>query len=63
MVSATLGVIAAMAAAITFFVPAVLRGPAVMNGSARGTALVLLLVAVPALTLSMLSPRRVRHEW
>ena len=53
-VSGALGFVAAMAAAITFFVPAVLRGPAVMNGSARGTALVLLLVAVPALALSML---------
>jgi len=57
-VSGTLGVIAAMAAAITFLVPAVLRGPAVMNGSARGTALVLLLVAVPALTLSMVFAAR-----
>lgn len=53
-VSGALGLVAAIAGAITFFVPGVLRGPAVMNGSARGTALVLLLVAVPALTLSML---------
>jgi hypothetical protein len=53
-VSGSLGFITAMAAAITFFVPGVLRGPAVMNGSARGTALVLLVVAVPALALSML---------
>ncbi len=53
-VSGSLGFIAAMAAAITFFVPGVLRGPAVMNGSARGTALVVLVVAVPALALSML---------
>ncbi len=52
--SGSLGLVAAMAAAITFFVPNVLRGPAVMNGSARGTALVLLLVAIPALTASML---------
>jgi hypothetical protein len=53
-VSGSLGLIAAIAAAVTFFVPGVLRGPAVMNGSARGTALVLLVVAVPALALSML---------
>jgi hypothetical protein len=51
--SSALAVIAAVAAGATFLVPGVLRGPAVMNGSARGTALVVLLVAVPALGLAM----------
>jgi hypothetical protein len=40
------------AALASFFVPEVLRGPAVMNGSARGTALVMLLVGEPALIVS-----------
>jgi hypothetical protein len=53
--SGALAVVAAAAAAATFFIPGVLRGPAVMNGSARGTALVILVVAVPALLLSMRS--------
>jgi len=51
--SGALALVAAAAAAATFFLPGVLRGPAVMNGSARGTALVVLVVAVPALLLSM----------
>jgi hypothetical protein len=52
-VSGSLAVVAATAAAATFFVPGVLRGPAVMNGSARGTALVMLLVGIPLLVVSM----------
>jgi hypothetical protein len=48
-----LAAVAAVAAALTFFVPGVLTGPAVMNGSARGTALVVLAVAVPVLVASM----------
>jgi hypothetical protein len=52
--SAALGVAAAASSLLTFAVPAVLRGTAVMNGSARGTALVVLLAAVPALACSML---------
>lgn len=51
--SGTLALVTAAAAAGTFFIPGVLRGPAVMNGSARGTALVVLVVAIPALLLSM----------
>ena len=51
--STALVVVAAAAAALTFFVPEVLRGPTVMNGSARGTALVVLVVAVPLVILSM----------
>ncbi len=51
--SGALALVTAGAAAATFFVPGVLRGPAVMNGSARGTALVVLLVAIPTLLLAM----------
>lgn len=51
--SGSLAVITGIAAALTFAVPGVLRGPAVMNGSARGTALVVLVVAVPALAVAM----------
>jgi hypothetical protein len=51
--SAALVLVAAVASAMTFFVSGVLRGPAVMNGSARGTALVVLAVAVPVVIGSM----------
>jgi hypothetical protein len=47
-----LGMVAAAAAAVTAFVPDVLSGTPVMNGSARGTALVVLFVAVPVLAVS-----------
>jgi hypothetical protein len=56
--SGALAAVAATAAAATLFVPGVLRGPAVMNGSARGTALVALVVAVPLLALSMAATAR-----
>lgn len=52
-VSGALAAVAAVAAAGTFFVPGVLRGPAVMNGSARGTALVMLVAGLPLLAVSM----------
>lgn len=48
-----LAVVSALAAAGTAFIPHALSGTAVMNGSARGTALVVLLVAVPALAASL----------
>lgn len=51
--SGFLAVVAAVAAAGTALVPGVLRGTPVMNGSARGTAFVVLLVAVPALAVAM----------
>jgi hypothetical protein len=51
--SSSLAVVAALAAAGTALVPGVLRGTPVMNGSARGTALVVLLIAVPALSVAM----------
>ena len=47
--STLLAVVAALTCAATAFVPGILRGPAVMNGSARGTALVALVAAVPTL--------------
>jgi hypothetical protein len=56
--SAALAVTAAAGSLLTFTVPAVLRGTAVMNGSARGTALVVLLAGVPALGGSMLLAAR-----
>lgn len=40
----------------TLLVDGILRGPAVMNGSARGTALVVLAVAVPVLVGALLRP-------
>jgi hypothetical protein len=50
--SGALALMTALAAAATFFIPGVLRGPAVMNGSARGTALVILVLGVPALLIA-----------
>lgn len=38
--------------------PGILRGPAVMNGSARGTALVMVVLAVPLLLVAMALARR-----
>ena len=52
-VSGALAVVAAVAAAGTFFVPGVLRGTAVMNGSARGTAVLMLAAGLPLLVISM----------
>lgn len=51
--STALGALTLAATASTFFVPDVLRGTEVMNGSARGTALVALLLGVPVLVLAM----------
>src|ERR1700694_5479309 len=53
--SGALVLVAVAVAAATSFLPGVLRGTAAMNGSARGTALVIFVVAVPALLLSMRS--------
>jgi len=53
--SGALALVTAAAAAASFFIPGVLRGPAVMNGSARGTALVVLVLAVPVLLIAMWS--------
>jgi len=56
--SAALAVVAAASSLLTFTIPSLLRGTAVMNGSARGTALVVLLAGVPALACSMLLAAR-----
>lgn len=56
--SAALGVAAAASSLLTFTVPAVLRGTAVMNGSARGTALVVLLAGIPTLACLVLLAAR-----
>ena len=56
--STVLAVAATAAAAPTVFSDHVLRGPAVMNGSARGTALVMLAVGVPGLVAAMRATRR-----
>lgn len=56
--TALLAVISALAAAGTAFVPDVLSGTAVMNGSARGTALVVLVLGVPGLLVGMAAARR-----
>ena len=53
--SGALAVVAAVAAAATMWIPGVLRGPAAVNGSAQGTALVVLVVAVPLLIAAMIS--------
>jgi hypothetical protein len=50
-------VVTTVGAAVTFAVPSVLRGPAVTNGSARGTALVVLLVGVPLTAVGLLRAR------
>jgi hypothetical protein len=56
--SAALAAAAAAGSLLTFTVPSLLRGTAVMNGSARGTALVVLLAGVPVLACSMLLAAR-----
>ena len=51
--SGLLAVTATVNCLLTFLVPGILRGPAVMNGSARGTALAVLLLGVAVLAVSM----------
>lgn len=53
-----LAVVTVAATVPTILLPDVLRGPAAMNGSARGTALVMLVGAVPLLVGSMVATRR-----
>ena len=57
-VSAALAGVAATGSTARFFLPGVLSGPDVMNGSARGTALVMLVVGLPVLLGAMLLARR-----
>jgi len=56
--SLALAIVAAVSAALTFYLPDVLLGPAVTNGNARGTALAILYGAVPILLASMFMARR-----
>jgi hypothetical protein len=56
--SIALAVVTAVVAALTAFLPDVLRGPDVMNGSARGTAMVLLFATVPVLVFGMRATMR-----
>src|ERR1700760_3646913 len=56
--SAALGVVAAASSLLTFAVPAVLRGTAVMNGSARGAALVVVLAGGPGPACWMVAAAR-----
>ncbi|WP_434991849.1 hypothetical protein [Arthrobacter sp. Ld5] len=51
--SVALGAVTLLAAATSFFLPGVLSGPAVTQGNLRGTALVLMVLAVPLLFASM----------
>jgi hypothetical protein len=53
-----LSAVAVGAAVPTFFVDDILTGPAVMNGSARGTALTMFAIALPVLWRGLLSARR-----
>jgi hypothetical protein len=56
--STLLAVVSAFTCAATVLLPGILRGPAVMNGSARGTALVALVGAVPTLVAATWLARR-----
>jgi hypothetical protein len=59
--------LAALSAALTYFLPDVLLGPAAANGSARGTALVMLAGAVPLLavtsTMALMGIPRAGYGW
>ena len=54
----SVAVVAVAAAASTLLVPDVLSGAAVMNGSARGTAIAVLFVGVPVLVIGMMLEQR-----
>jgi hypothetical protein len=56
--SGALALVAATAAAATFFADGVLTGPAVAVGNARGTALMILVLGVPVLLGAMALSRR-----
>jgi hypothetical protein len=61
--SALLLLDAAAACAISLFRPDLLHGPAVSIGNLRGTALTVLVVALPVLAASMLAVRRGSRLW
>jgi hypothetical protein len=54
----SVAVLVVVAAVPTFVVDGILNGTPVMNGSARGTALVMLVVALPVLVLGMVTSGR-----
>ncbi len=56
--TAILGLIAAVSASLTFFVPDILTGPAVTNANGRGTSLMMLVLGVPMLLVSALLAAR-----
>ena len=56
--SGALAVVTAAGTIPTVFAAGILRGPAVMNGSVRGTALVMLAGGLPVLIMSMAAARR-----
>lgn len=56
--SMALAIVTVASSLPTFAVPGVLTGPAAMNGSARGTALVMLVLGVPLLIGSQAAARR-----
>jgi hypothetical protein len=56
--SGALAAVAAASALLTYLAAGVLRGPAVMNGSARGTALAVAVTGVPVLACSVILARR-----
>ena len=51
-------VVSSVDAAVTLWLPGLLSGPTAMNGSARGTALVVLAAAVPTLALAAIAAGR-----
>lgn len=55
--SVLLGVTALAVAVVTLAAPELLLGPDAMNGSARGTALVMLVVALPAYAVAVIRTR------
>ncbi len=56
--SAVLVAVTVVTCSLVVFLDGVLRGPAVMNGSARGTALVALVVGAPVLTAAIVLTQR-----
>jgi len=56
--SGALAVVALAAASTSFFIPDVLGGPPVAQGNLRGTALVIMVLAIPALVAAMFFTRR-----
>lgn len=57
-VTGGLATVSAVTCALTFFVDGIVPAPAVMVGSARGTALVLLVVGLPLLVAAAVATRR-----